>query len=165
MTYDFELGAVRADILVRSDDGYPIAIIEIEPQHDLIPEAAMTLRHRVLSQDLIREVAYFIVLSQQSGYLWKGEQDLNEPPMYEFQMNQVLARYVPETDLRQGIDTTRFQLAVFQWVIDLTKSQLDVTEEADRTLVSSGFVASLTGALVLAEALIARQKTLVYVHL
>ena len=165
MTYDFELGAVRADVLVRSDDGYPIAIIEIEARHDLTRVGAMTLRRRVLGQDLIREVAYFLLLSQNTSYLWKGEQSLNEPPMYEFLMSKVLARYLPKTDLKEDMERTRFQLAVFQWMIDSTRTQLDTMEEPDRILVSSGFLASISGALILTEALIARQKTMLYAHL
>jgi len=49
--------------------------------------------------------------------------------------------------------------------IRTARMQPDATEEPDRILVSSGFLESISGALVLAEVLIARQKILLYAHL
>ncbi|HET8852453.1 MAG TPA: hypothetical protein VFN02_07995, partial [Ktedonobacteraceae bacterium] len=88
----------RPDILVRDPDGFPIAIVEIKNRQNLSRDVATELRRSMVAHGLPARVPYFLLLSQDVGYLWKDvkQTDLDAPPTYEFPMDKVVTRYLKE---------------------------------------------------------------------
>src|SRR6266567_4257762 len=83
------------DILIRNSEGDPIAIVEVRNRQNLSRDAAIEMRHNIVAGGLPTNVPYFLLLSQEVGFLWKGQQqdNLDAPPAYEFPMDKVVTRY------------------------------------------------------------------------
>jgi hypothetical protein len=143
----------RADILVRNLKGDPIAIVEVKNLKDLSRDEAIELRHNLIEYGIPSHVPYFMLLSQDVGFLWTGTQHeyLDAPPMYEFPMDKVVARY---SDRKPGqrLYEAELEVLVLRWLTNLaTKPQKNI-EEPERTLALSGFIDSIKDASVLIEA-------------
>ena len=142
----------RPDILVKSTEGDPIAVIEVENLKDLTRGEAIELRHYLIKDGLPSQVPYFLLVSQDVGYLWKGTQneDLDAPPMYEFSMDEVVARYSNRTKGAR-LYGAELEVLLLQWLTNLAAKPPFNTEEPERTLAISGFIESISGAVVLIE--------------
>ncbi len=143
----------RADILVRDLEGNPIAIVEVKNLKDLSRDEAIEMRHNLIEYGVPSHVPYFLLLSQDVGFLWKGTQHeyLDAPPMYEFPMDKVVARY---SDRKPGqrLYEAELEVLVLRWLTNLaTKPQKNI-EEPERTLALSDFIESIKDASVLIEA-------------
>jgi len=143
----------RPDILVRDPDGFPIAIVEIKNRQNLSRDVATELRRSMVAHGLPARVPYFLLLSQDVGYLWKDvkQTDLDAPPTYEFPMDKVVTRYLKE-DSEQRLYESILELLVFQWLNDLATNPGNVSEEPEKTLALSGFSQSIKDATILTEA-------------
>ena len=142
----------RPDILVQSPEGDPIAVIEVENLKDLTRGEAIELRHNLIEYGLPSRVPYFLLVSQDVGFIWKGTQneDLDAPPMYEFPMDEVVARYSNRT-LGERLYGAELEILVLQWLTNLAAKPQTNTEEPEKTLAISGFNESIIGAVVLIE--------------
>jgi hypothetical protein len=142
----------RPDILIRSPEGYPIAVVEIYNRLNLSRDIATKLRRNLIDYGMPLHVPYFLLLSQDVGFLWKepNQEDLNAPPAYEFPMNKVVARY-----LRRGPNERLYgeelELLALQWLTDLSAGSQKAIEEPEKTLALAGFNDSIRGATILGE--------------
>ncbi len=143
----------RADILVRNLKGDPIAIVEVKNLTDLSRDEAIELRHSLIEYGIPSYVPYFLLLSQDVGFLWKGTQHeyLDAPPMYEFPMDKVVARY-SDREPGQRLYGAELEVLVLRWLTNLATKPQKNTEEPERTLALSGFIESIKDASVLIEA-------------
>jgi hypothetical protein len=142
----------KPDILIRSPEGYPIAVVEVKNRQNLSRDVATELRRNMVVHGLLPRVPYFLLTSQDVGFLWKGakEENLDAPPTYEFPMEKVVARYLkrePEHRLYGAV----LELLVLQWLNDLTRGAHKTTEEPEKTLALAGFNESIRGATVVPE--------------
>lgn len=142
----------RPDILVRNPEGDPIAIVEVKNLKDLSRDEAMELRHNLIDYGIPSHVPYFLLLSQEVGFLWKGPryESPDAPPSYEFPMDKVVARYSKREPGRRLYEA-ELEILVLQWLTNLSTKPQTNTEEPEKILALSGFNEAIKGASVLIE--------------
>src|SRR5436305_15061712 len=142
----------RPDILIRDPEGYPIAVVEVKNIQNLSRDVAMELRHNLIEYGIPARVPYFLLLSQDVGFLWKESNHLDPdaPPNYEFPMDKVVTRYLKEHTERRLYESI-LGLVVFQWLNDLVINPGNKDEEPEKTLALSGFIESIKDATILTE--------------
>ena len=142
------------DILVRGPNGQPIAAVEIKNPQKLSRDVASTVGRNMLVHGLLPGVPYFLLLSQDTGFLWKGgEQKTSDaPPTFQFPMRDVIERYLPDMDAKKRLRESELEWIILQWLLNLTTSQRDTKEEPEKSLALAGLLDSLRGATVLADA-------------
>ncbi|HXL36123.1 MAG TPA: hypothetical protein VN954_02855 [Ktedonobacteraceae bacterium] len=142
----------RPNILIQSSEGYPIAVVEVKNQQNLSRDIATKFRRNMLAHGLLAQIPYFLLASQDVGYLWKEPKyvSYNTPPNYEFPMDKVVTRYL-KREPGQRLYGAELELVVLQWLTDLTQGTQENVEEPEITLSISGFIESIKGATVLAE--------------
>lgn len=140
----------RLDILIKDPDGYPIAVVELKNRQNLSRDVATEIRRNMLARGLPSRVPYFLLLSQDVGFLWKELVDPDAQPTYEFPMNNVVTRYLKEDSERRLYESI-LELIVFQWLNDLATNPGNVDQEPEKTLALSGFSQSIKDATILTE--------------
>lgn len=139
---------IRPDLLVRRQDGKPVALIEIKNSLNLSRDVATEMRRNLLDYGLQPNAPYFMLLSQDTGFLWNGvdEDGAEAQPKYEFPMDTIVARYLrtPNSNMRLG--GSQLELLVLQWLLDLTNGSQQVTDEPEKSLALSGLLDSIKGA-------------------
>lgn len=61
----------RGDILIQSSEGQFVGIVEVANMTDLSRERATEVRHNSMLYSLLPQTPYFLLLSQERGFLWK----------------------------------------------------------------------------------------------
>lgn len=61
----------KADLVIKNLEGPPIAIVEVQTRSNLSRDVATEIRHNMLERGLPSHLPYFMLLSQDRGYLWK----------------------------------------------------------------------------------------------
>lgn len=142
----------QPDLFIKSSDGRPIAIVEVKSRQNLSRDVATEIRRNMLARGLPAQIPYFLLLSQDVGYLWEGsKQDSPDaPPMYEFPMDKVVTRY-SNREPGQRLYEGELELLVLQWLTNLSAKPQEATEEPEKTLARSGFNDSIKRAMVLIE--------------
>ena len=110
----------------------------------------------MLADGLPAHIPYFLLLSQDDGYLWKGSTQPNPdaPPLYHFPMDSVLSRYSPG-EPGERLFRTVLELVFLDWLARLTWGEPpEATEEPEKTLAQAGFIESVKDALALIEEVI-----------
>jgi hypothetical protein len=143
----------RPDILIRDPEGDTIAVVEVNNLPNLSRDVATELRHNLIEYGVPAQVPYFLLLSQDVGFLWKEakQADLDAPPTYVLPMDKVVKRYLRE-DLDRRLYESILELLVFQWFNDLAVKPGNEDEEPEKTLALSGFSKSIKDATILTEA-------------
>lgn len=133
------------DITIRKRDGSPIAIVEVKNKRELTERDASSLRRRFLEHGLIGNVPYFLVLSQDVGYLWHQEAPTGSEveTFTRFSMDAVLRRFLSEADLGVRLHGAELELVVWQWLTEIAGNGLNAEQEPERQLHSSGFLDAL----------------------
>src|SRR5438105_8323585 len=151
---------LRADILVQNPDGHPIAVIEVKNRQHLSRDIAVELHSNIIANGLPHQIPYFLLLSQDTGFLWSnmGRQGLNPSPTLEFPMNDVIRRYLPKLDTKERLRDAELEFLIIQWLIDLTGGAQDDNQEPERSLALANFLDSIRGAMVVAEASLDRVR-------
>lgn len=146
--------AFRPNILIATPSGYPIAIVEVGNRQNLTAEVAIELRSNLIAHGLLPQIPYFLLVSQDTGFLWRGtsESSPDAPPAYEFPMDKVVARYFRGAVNRRLLNMS-LELIVYQWLLDIAEGVQEPTEEPERALAAAGFIQAIRGAVVSAEAL------------
>jgi hypothetical protein len=142
----------QPDILIRDDQGYPVAAVDVRNPQNLTRDVATEIGRNLLAYGLPIRVPYFLMVSQDVGFLWKQPRQENPDalPDYKFPMNKVVSRYRklnPEERLYGEV----LKLIVLQWLTDLAEKPQKETEEPEKTLALAGFIESIREATVLAE--------------
>src|SRR5437016_11600758 len=85
----------QPSMVVEDYDERPIAVVEITNFSDIPLDSAMEIRRSMLERGLPAHIPYFLLVSQDIGFLWKDDPSLNadSPPNYEFPMYNVIVRY------------------------------------------------------------------------
>jgi|GEM_PF-1214978 len=148
------MGLNSFDFVVKNDDG-TLAIIDIKNKRNFSVEDARKLRRNIMVHDMMRS-KYFVLISQDQGYLWDNEKSAGiwDMPFISFSMNEVISRYYKSI----GLDETRLrrnelELIVAQWIYDLVRlgEGRSFTTEPEKTLAEGGFIDIIQGANVHSE--------------
>src|SRR5579872_2493286 len=142
----------QPNILIQSHQGYPIAVVEVKNRQNLSPDVAAAFRRNMLVHGLLSKTPFFLLTSQDIGFLWKEakEENFDALPDYEFSMDKVVSRYIKQKPGERLYEPV-LDLVVFQWLLDLTMDMQKPLEEPERTLTLAGFNESIKGAKIIAE--------------
>ncbi len=131
------------------EDSYerPIAVVEVTSLSDMILDDALEIRESTLGRGLPAHVPYFLLVSQDIGFLWKNNPSLNvnSSPDYEFPMHNVMVRFsrkLPE----QRLYAEELGYVVLRWLMNLSSRSQDMGQEPEKTLARAGFVDAIKGA-------------------
>ncbi len=141
------------DLLVRNQAGNLIAIVEIKNPKNLSLETARAFLHQVVEAGERLEPRYVLLVSQDTGYVWKHNSPaaLDQAALLQFPMSGVLARY---TDVQAGRRLTEAELGlrIRLWLTDLSLGLVSPDEEPERALASIGFLEAMRDATVTGDA-------------
>jgi len=141
------------DILIQGPDGETIAVVEVKNLRNLSRDEATQIRRNLADYGVPIQVPFFMLLSQDIGFLWKDSkyENLDAPPMYTFPMGNVVARY---SDRKAGerFYEAEFEILALRWLNHLTIGSQNSGEEPEKTLALSGFDEAIKGAYALFEA-------------
>lgn len=146
----------QADLLIKTYEDDPVAIIEVYNIPDVSKEKAIEIRSYMLQDGLPLSVPYFLLLSQEEGYLWKNsdQPDPDAPPLYHFPMTRLIHQYYPQPPNHRLYDM-ELDLLVLHWLTNLIgkelRKQQEMTEEPEKTLAQAGFNKTIEHTIVLIE--------------
>jgi hypothetical protein len=146
----------QADVLVRDARGTPVAAIEVNNRPNLEARDATTIRRNLFAHGLVPPVDYFLIVSQDVGYLWgpaKREATEAEPDL-SFPMSAVLERYSVEPTASGRLFESQLELLVSSWIQELTSPASRAEGEPELTLQRAGFTSAVRHGKVLTEALL-----------
>jgi hypothetical protein len=137
-------------MLITDGNGCPVVAVEVKNRQALTRDVAVQLRRNLLVHRALGDAAYFLLLSQDRGYLWTDAQkaDMLALPAREFPMQAVVARYVGRTDRAGRLRESAFAAMVFRWLQALTVSPNGVQDEAERVLRETGVIDAIRGGSV-----------------
>lgn len=138
------------DIFIQGPQGHPIAVIEVKNRQNLSRNIATDFRRNMLAHGLLSQTPYFLLTSQDTGFLWKQAkaENLDALPDYEFPMQNVILRYARQNS-KERLHGPVLELIIFQWLLDLTMDTHRPLEEPEKTLAQSGFNDSIKGAKII----------------
>lgn len=142
---------LRADVLVRDQNGWPVAIVEVKNRPGLSSEDAASIRRNMLVHGLAsQDVPFFLVVSQDSGYLWNQlpRQFPDEAAPVEFPMQPVLSHYVRWLVPGGRISGSSLEFVVANWLTDLSIDNGPALREIRDQLAPTGFLEAVEGATV-----------------
>lgn len=138
----------QPSLLIEKRDEFPIAMVEVKSRRNIPRDLAIVVRSSMLERGLPAHIPYFLLLSPDTGFLWKDDPSLSvdSPPDYEFPMNSVITRYSrgePEKWLH-GLEWL-----VLEWLMDLRAKPQEMVEEPEKMLARAGFTDALQHAMIL----------------
>lgn len=136
----------QLDLVVHRPDGHLVAIIEIKNREGLTSELATVLRRNMIVHGNLPVVPYFLLVSQERGFLWKEADPsrFDQPPQYEFAMENVMKRYsLPH--MAERLRGSELEQIVKSWLNDVDQSGF-ASDEPERSLAKSGFLDAIRGA-------------------
>ena len=144
-----------ADLYVRRPDGSPVAIVEVKGGKDLSRDDATYMRQALLSRCPGTTAPFFLMVSQDTGFLWiDSQQRPDAPPSYEFPLNKIVSRYLPDLKATDRLRHSELQLLYLHWLSDLSRSARRAEDEPEISLAEAGFLKAIEGARVTAEELV-----------
>ena len=120
-------------------------------------EKANVIRGDMLKSGLPLSVPYFLLLSQDEGYLWRNSEqpDPDAPPLYHFPMTRIFRQYAIYDQDKRRLYNEELDLLVLDWLANFIGNQLgkqqEMTEEPEKTLAQAGFNKSIENNVVLIE--------------
>jgi hypothetical protein len=143
----------RPDIVVSGTDGRPVAVVEVKNRTNLTRELATALRERLSDLGPLFQAPYFLLVSQDKGYLWTPNGDkARQQPTSEFPMGDIVARYLPKGTASDRLQETVLEQLVAHWLMTLTDAPPSAPTEPERSLAEVGFLTSVQGGTVAVEA-------------
>jgi hypothetical protein len=136
----------RPDFLMRSRNGSVVAAVEVKNLPDLSPELASMVRQDLLLDDVLPESPFFLLLSQDRGFLWDNRASNGDSKPLVFQMGPVVERYFPHARAPH-LTGGSLEIIVLDWLNELSRSN-EVAKEPERTLAQAGLLDLLKGGTV-----------------
>lgn len=142
--------AFSTDVLVLTPEGSPVALVEAKNREGLSREIAAELRRNLMVHGLLQRVPYFLLVTQDRGFLWEQHpgSELPASPAAEFSMESVVRRYLPQVRSVERLRGAQLAFIVAQWLNELASGQLDLSGEPERLLAPTGFLAEIQGGAV-----------------
>ena len=142
--------ATEADIVVRAINGEPVAVVEVKNRQHLSIDVAMALRRNLVVHGLLTRSRYFLLVSQDVGFLWDqgAEVAIDAPPTLQFAMDRVVDRYLPRLDAQERLQGSTLELVVLQWLSDLSEGLPEPIGEPERSLAGVGLLDAIKGARI-----------------
>jgi len=111
-----------ADIVIESETGQPIAIVEVIAVAYLDRAEAIGTRQNLVADYSLPRTPFLLLVSQDRGFLWSTWPDSPDADMpdLEFSMEPVVRRFAPEVAEGERLRGESLRLVVFQWLLHLT---------------------------------------------
>lgn len=141
----------QADVLILDQMGWPIAMVEVKNRQGLTAEVAAAIRRNLVSHGLmIQQVPFFLVVSQDAGFLWMQRQPQHplDPPTVEFPMHPVVNHYVRWLAKDERISGSALEYVVANWLADQSLGEGPDLPETTEPLSETGFIEAIRGATV-----------------
>ncbi|MGH2558393.1 MAG: hypothetical protein ACRDJH_04950 [Thermomicrobiales bacterium] len=142
------------DVAVFYPGGAPIAFVEVKNAQIMSTAFAIDYRDRLLADLALPWSPYFLIVSQELGYIWDhrpwGEVRPSSP--VEFSMRPVVSRYMPRLEDGAWLGGFSLNFIVIQWLDDLASQGVDLSSEPEATLERTGFIDEIRGGIVRTEA-------------
>lgn len=142
----------RRDIVIQNPDGQFVAVIDVKSYKDLTRDVATELRRVRMLHTLLPQTPYYLLVSQERGFLWKNawREGPETPPNFEFPMDSVIARYRKSKQEEKPFGRELESLAL-RWLHDLADANVRTNEEPEKTLDLAGFTDSVKEGTVMVE--------------
>lgn len=143
----------RPDLVIKNTEGMPIAIVEVQSWKNLTEDVAMKMKRNMVEDGLPIITSYFLLLSQDIGYLWTKDKllDPNAPPSYKFPMENIVKRYMKKEYWERRFVKSEMEFLILRWLINLSANPEMETEEPEETLNRAGFNALFKNNIVFIE--------------
>jgi hypothetical protein len=121
----------RPDVLIQNENRQTVGVVEFKNRENLTVNLATEYREcnacmheRMVAHRLLRNVPYFLLLSQDSGFLWTKTQKerADAPPAHRLNMRKVIDRYLPSVKLRRSrmLSEVELESVLLPWLYELT---------------------------------------------
>ncbi len=146
--------AGHSDLLVFDQHDSPIAAIEVKNRPDLGSRDAAIVRRNLISHGFVAPVDYFLLVSEDVGYLWGPEKRATSdaPPDLSFPMSPVLKRYAIEPTAFGRLYKSQLELLVSSWIQEITGPKNGAEGEPELSLERAGFSSAVRLGRVVAHA-------------
>jgi hypothetical protein len=136
---------VAADLVLRSQSTGDVAMIEVKNRRDLTSALATMLRRNLIIHGQYRRVPYFVLLSQDSGYIWTPDEEpwIESPPKVSFPLHSVVAHYYPDFDPAIRLRESELMLIIERWIDDLIHGDIPNVPDPDNAMERSGLLSAL----------------------
>lgn len=144
----------QTDVLVVDGRDTPVAAIEVKNRPNLQPAEATVIRRNLLVHRLIAPVDYFMLVSQEVGYLWgpAKREAIDAQPDLSFPMGPVVERYSVEPNASGRLFESQLELLVSSWIQELTSRASRAEGEPELSLEHAGFIPAVRCGRVATEA-------------
>lgn len=144
----------RTDVLVLDARDTPVAAIEVKNRPNLGAPEATIIRRNLFAHRLIAPVDYFLLVSQDVGYLWgPGKREaIDAEPDLSFPMCAVVERYSVEPTASGRLFNSQLELLVSSWIQELTSPGSRAEGEPELSLERAGFTSAVRCGKVATEA-------------
>lgn len=134
--------ASRPDITLYDPEGRLLLVVEVKHKWETTPEWAAALRRNLLAHEGFRQTEYFLVLTPDHLYLWRGPKAEAAAVLPDFvaESRPLFLPYLQSA----GLDLDRlsapvFELMAISWLSDLVHSRREESLGHDQAwLVESG---------------------------
>lgn len=138
----------RADLALYDRDGQLTAVAEIKNKIGTSPEWAAQLRRNILAHGSFRSVDFFLLVTPDRLYLWKGagKMPVAVAPTFEIDAQLLLQPYFDRAGLDPStVSGQAFELVVAAWLTDVMRSEGSSEQGAQEQswLADSGFLGAV----------------------
>ncbi len=133
----------RPDILVRTTAGAPLAVVEITNPVGLTVERATENRRAYVEHGITAVAPFFLLVSQDVGYLWREPAAVDAPPDVTFPMDDLVRHYFPAGLPGARLLSRSVEAVVYQWFSDLAYLGRSDELKAERALERIGILSTI----------------------
>lgn len=146
----------RIDVLVLDAHDRPVAAVEVKNRPNLGPGEATIVRRNLFAHRLVAPVDYFLLVSQDVGYLWgpTKQATIDAEPDLSFPMSPVMERYSVEPTASGRLFGSQLELLVSSWIQELMSPASQAEGEPELSLERVGFIPAIRCGKVATEALL-----------
>jgi len=141
------------DLVLYQPNGLPIAAVDIRAKLGTTPEWAAKLRRNLLAHGGAVPALYFLVVTPDRVYLWKGSgtEPAELPPTHVVDAGPVFQPYFAAAKLDpSSVRGPSFELVVDTWLAELTRTDSEALEQrsvpTSDELLRSGLVEAIRNA-------------------
>lgn len=144
----------HTDITVRASNGEVIAAVEVKNLPGLDALRADDVRRNLLSQGAVPPVRFFLLISQERGFLWRSSAVSDARQPIEFPMTGITAVYAPGIAAGERLRGAELELAVMAWLSDLARGvPLPAPAQAASSILdAAGFLDAVRETIAVQEA-------------
>ena len=120
----------QPSMVIEDSDERPVAVVEAKSLSEMLLDDAVEIRRSMLERGLPAHIPYFLLVSQDIGFLWKDDPYSLRQPEQRLYMEEL-------------------EYLVLHWLTNLSSKPQEMEQEPEKTLAHAGFVDAIKDAMVL----------------